>query len=111
MDAWDQPHRDFLARSRAMFVRSTLPTRRRVCLSCELLESREMMDAASAAAIADPSVNTVPTLPASFLEKVSTTPDRSVSTIPKNGDLNPYGVAGGSAGRTFSHLRGSHDQA
>jgi hypothetical protein len=52
-----------------------------------------MMDAASAAAIADPSVNTVPTLPASFLEKVSTTPDRSVSTIPKNGDLNPYGVA------------------
>jgi hypothetical protein len=65
--------------------------------SCENLEPRQVLSATgvhSAAAHVAAQVVTDAAAPAhSFISLLPSTPTMSISTIPANGDLNPYGVA------------------
>ena len=86
-------------------------SRRRFAPGCDRLEERMVMSAFTAtvspipnAVVSElapmgfltsaPSLGaTTPTSTAGFIGKLPTAPSTSVSTIPANGDLNPYGVA------------------
>jgi hypothetical protein len=78
-----------------MRVHSATKTRRSLRPSCESLESRQVLNAtgvhAAARLAADPAVTFGPTN--SFISLMPATPTMSISTIPANGDVNPYGVA------------------
>jgi hypothetical protein len=77
--------------------RSLVARRTRLCPSCEFLESRQLMDAAgvgSKSALFRTQSAATTTQPShSFISLLPSTPTNSFSTIPANGDLNPYGVA------------------
>jgi hypothetical protein len=80
-----------------MRLRSLVARRTRVTPSCESLESRQLMDAAgvgSASALLEAQAAASTTQPShSFISLLPSSPTNSFSTIPANGDLNPYGVA------------------
>jgi len=76
-----------------MRIRPVEKRRRSIRPSCEHLEPRLALHATgtgSAAALVATSASTVSH---SFISLLPSTPTKSISTIPANGDLNPYGVA------------------
>jgi hypothetical protein len=81
-----------------MRLRSLVARRPRVRPSCEYLESRQLMHRAgvgstSALLEAQTAASTTTNPSHSFISLLPSSPTNSVSTIPANGDLNPYGVA------------------
>jgi sugar lactone lactonase YvrE len=77
----------FFAPSRVRNARQTTPRRR--ALEVEALEQREMLTASIPPWLTPPSViQTQPVVPA-----ISTLTPQVVSTVPSNGDVNPYGIA------------------
>jgi hypothetical protein len=67
------------------------PRRRSARLVCEALESRELLNGSSFAAELAVAEQSLPKT--SILSLLPSTPTLTASTVPDNGDLNPYGVA------------------
>src|SRR5271156_3824637 len=80
-----------------MRLRSLVARRTRLRPSCESLESRQLMHAGavgSTRALLEAQAAAASTQPShSFISLLPSSPTNSYSTIPANGDLNPYGVA------------------
>jgi hypothetical protein len=68
--------------------------RRKLLPACESLERRELLSAtiAPSSQVATAAVSAAQST-TSFISLLPTSPDSSISTIPANGDVNPYGVA------------------
>jgi hypothetical protein len=79
-----------------MRFKSPAIPRRNVQPSCEALESRQVLSSTglgSSLAIQHAQTAVTTTSTDSFISQLPSAPTSSVSTVPANGDVNPYGVA------------------